>query len=199
MPVQAIKFFGNRRFEPFLRKWIALIIQSCKEWDWEDCPWWTTERALVSTLAAAAWQNGGVALEEYSNEKKRGGIKYSGRCDLYMKISKKDYIAEAKICWPKAGKRARKTKSIIEEALKASERDAKKLRGFEEEKMGIVFAVPMIPKAEGKEISTRIKEWQSLVKRVNSTAMAWVFPQKARKIEYGSYIYPGVSIFLILA
>jgi len=33
--------------------------------DWTDCAWWCSERANVGVLAAAAWQCGLVALQEY--------------------------------------------------------------------------------------------------------------------------------------
>jgi hypothetical protein len=35
-----------------------------------DLPWWYNERASISVLAGAAWGTGGLAFEEYSEDKK---------------------------------------------------------------------------------------------------------------------------------
>jgi len=52
-------------------------------------PYWFNERACVSLLAAAAWQAGWVALEEYSTRKvmREGEDRRDrhGRCDLYIR------------------------------------------------------------------------------------------------------------------
>ncbi len=53
--------------------WTGLLGSTAREWVAEDdCMWWYTERALVGTLAAASWMNGGQAL--LRNTRARRGV-----------------------------------------------------------------------------------------------------------------------------
>ena len=57
--------------------WQERVIKYCED-VLDDSPWAYTERANVGMLAAAAWQLGGVALEEFQHPRSEG----AGRCDL---------------------------------------------------------------------------------------------------------------------
>ena len=81
-------------FKPLLKKWVTTNIDVVRHWQ-GDLAWWYGERASISVLAGAAWRIGGFAFEEYREDKKTG----PGRVDLYLKVGRQQFIAEAKYCW----------------------------------------------------------------------------------------------------
>lgn len=66
-----------------------------------DCGWWNSERSNVSLFSNAIWRKGGAALQEYPDEVADGpsAIRH-GRPDLYFVHRGREFIAEAKQCWP---------------------------------------------------------------------------------------------------
>ena len=58
-------------FRPLLKEWIATNTDMAHYWQ-GDLPWWYGERASTSVLAGAAWRIGGLAFEEYREDKKTG-------------------------------------------------------------------------------------------------------------------------------
>ena len=79
----------------FFKAWELSILRYYERTD-HDLPWWYTERANISLLAAAAWLCGGIALEEYPIEKGFCGDNYEGRADLYLTIGEEGYAIEGK-------------------------------------------------------------------------------------------------------
>jgi hypothetical protein len=94
-------------FAPILKKWCEIVISWSERNEWEDVPWWYGERSSLGILGVAAWEAGAVPLEEYSTEKGRGRGLWTGRGDLLISTSPKDYIIEAKQKWISISSRAR--------------------------------------------------------------------------------------------
>ncbi len=82
---------------PVIVKWLKINRDYIEEHECEDCLYWYTEWASVSSFAGAVWRCGGFALEEYSAKKGKEG--YSGRIDLYFSFSDFGVVAEAKADW----------------------------------------------------------------------------------------------------
>lgn len=74
-------------WERLLRNWIKLMDRYLAET--KDLPYWHGENANTGFLAAAAWESGGVAIEQIYVERKKG--KSRGHSDLQISF-KKDYI-----------------------------------------------------------------------------------------------------------
>lgn len=195
-----------KKLEKLLWEWTWLNREMNKFWEGKDCPWWYNERASISTLAGAVWNAGGIALEEYASRKRKAGRNTLGRCDLYFRIEKEEYVAEAKHCWLNAGSRARFIEVNMVECLDQACIDAKKnrpgLQG-EETLLGIAFIVPQIPKfdIEKNAVGERIVKVQKILKKIarNECALAWIFPRNSRnklKAEDDGYIYPGTAILI---
>ena len=196
---ELVKSKELRSFNTVLWDWIKVVKQIAATWSWDDCPWWYTERALVSTLAAGVWNSRGIAFEEYSNAKGRGRERYTGRCDLYIKMGSQEFIAEAKRLWSQGSRRAKQIIPKIEEQLSQARTDIKNAQGEGETKLGIVFTVPIIPKSEADEVELLLAEWQNKVKSIQVSSLAWVFPAKTRRLSGDKrdiYIYPGVAILI---
>src|SRR6266446_5202272 len=120
---------GLSSLEPVLWEWVYLVESICRQWDWKDCPWWYTERALIGTLAAAGWYTrGGIALEEYSNYRGKGADRYLGRCDLFVSIGHSEFIAEGKLSWCSVGSRARNGLSDLRKHLVEARADVRSLK-----------------------------------------------------------------------
>jgi len=58
--------------------------------------WSYGERASIGFLAAAAWQSGAVALEEWGTHKYKSKKRCRGRCDLYIFHKNQEFYVEAK-------------------------------------------------------------------------------------------------------
>src|SRR5438445_755881 len=112
-----------------LENWILTNTHVANEWSGIDAPWWYNERASLSVLAGAIWRAGGIAFEEYSEEKmyvhrhETGHKSYLGRCDLFFEIGSKEFIAEAK--WGYSGATndsdvTSRIKSLMKDARRAA-------------------------------------------------------------------------------
>ena len=193
---EGIKVESERRLSPILRKWISLNKAMAAAWKWEECPWWCNERASVSIFAAAVWKAGGIALEEFCDEKVYRRSRYKGRCDLYFKFRGKEYTAEAKHIWSAAGPRSNGAISPIEEALRSASDDVKHVKETET-KLSIVFAVPYFPKSCENELDLLLKKWRDQLLKISCYNMAWVFPKKARRALISkNEFYPGAAVIL---
>jgi hypothetical protein len=110
------------------RKWWSAILT---EWQQvhklyykkskNDKAWSYNERASISMLAAAIWQAGGIAIEEYISVKNRSGKNKNGRVDLWFKMGGFAAVVEAK----------QMRKSVMG-FTKKSEMDEKNLRKINE-------------------------------------------------------------------
>jgi hypothetical protein len=184
-----------RELHSLLWRWTGLISTTARQWVAEkDCLWWYTERALVSTLAAAAWLDGGQALEEYSNEKGRGRRNYPGRCDLYLYTGSEEFVAEAKLRWCNVGRGSREGIDGVRDQLAAACDDARLLKGYGARRLGMVFAVPRYPASQQTAGHRLLSEWQARLAGIRAGGLAWSFPLAARELQWKSHAYPGVAV-----
>ena len=188
-----------RSLYPILWEWTGLVQSISRDWAREnDCVWWYTERALVGTLAAAAWQCGGQALEEYSEDKGRGAKRYTGRCDLYLYSRSTDFVAEAKLAWCEIGAQSESGMSSAANGLRDARKAARKLNGGADKRIAIAFAVPRYPARQSSQGEKRLSEWQANFRKHFSSgeagALAWIFPTTTRTLTHEKYVYPGVAL-----
>lgn len=86
---------------PVVKQWQRSIVRYCDAHP-KDGPYWYNERTNISLLAAGAWQSGAIALEEYTASKRRHRSLKDCRCDLYIRLKKRDAQIEAKHWWLRA-------------------------------------------------------------------------------------------------
>jgi hypothetical protein len=159
----------------------------------KDAAWWYNERAALGIFAAAAWDAGGVALEEYSTKKGRGQTVWRGRCDLFLKIGNSEFACESKMTW--LALRAT-TRNRLNETLDAAHVDAKKLPHYEGTRFGICFVPVYLPMKYEGDIDKLLAEMQQEMLENNYDALAWCFPKKARHLSYGNELCPGLFVIL---
>ena len=178
-----------QNLEKILRTWVKLnerfFIQS------RDGSWWYNERASISVLAAAAWMTGGVALEEFSAKKKQNKVEHSGRADVYLNLSGREFACEAKFIWLSIN--SKNPISKIKGALDNAYQDAKSLNRSEGRRFGVCFVPIYLPKADMLQFNTLIASLQEKVIQADFDATAWSFPPSARKLSFGKskHFHPG--------
>lgn len=162
----------------------------------DDCQWWYTERAILSSCAAAVWLCEGVALEEYNAKNKDKEPKWKGRCDLFFGLWNRFFACEAKQLWCK-GEIFQSGAFIIENSLKGAQADAKCLYEREGARLGICFVIPHFA-ADQDACNQLLVRWPEQFKSVNADARAWAFPKGARSLKssYDGQFYPGVALFI---
>lgn len=200
-----------------LESWTDTVLRYCHTQKYDDNPWWYNERATLSTLAAAAWRMGWVALEEFATEKRRGdvpegnrddGESKNGRCDLYIgRPTEKgsDFAIEAKQAWQSIGPKGSRTSDMMR-VRAAAWKDASKLDRYEAKvRLAVTFVVPFVPASCVRKpgIEPLLSSWFELdpfsKKRTPAARapLAWacVFPAKAHcfKNDRGR-VYPGVGL-----
>jgi len=193
-----------RALRGLLREWTWLNREIARTWGWEDCPWWCNERASISTLAGAVWNSRGIALEEYASRKRKVRGEALGRCDLYFKIGKTGFVAEAKHCWLRAGIRAENLQARVSRCLSRACRDARKNSpslNKDEILLGIAFIVPRIPRSDVDHVGKRIVDVQNVLEifaKKKQCAIAWIFPRNSRKLMVAEddCIYPGIAVLI---
>ncbi len=177
--------------------WTGLLGSTARGWVADDdCMWWYTERALVGTLAAASWMNGGQALEEYSTPKGRGAKKYPGRCDLYLYTGSTKFVAEAKLHWCNVGVSGRGGIDGVKEKLGIACGEARTLTGYGARRLGMVFVVPRYPWSRRSHGYELLSAWQTQLLKLRVGALAWSLPLAARNLRSTSYVYPGVAVIV---
>lgn len=189
------------------REWTRIIDSMANTWD-DDCPWWYRERSHVGLLSAATFLAGGSALEEYSDRKGRGrkATWKHGRVDLYLYLKEFDceFVAEAKHCFYDLHK-PEKSRDCLKDQLTSACDDVGKVHRYcEEQRMGIVFAVPHYKKEakrrgdkeEAKRRGDLLRIWQADLRSIKCEALAWVLPatDPADEYEYKNRLYPGVAV-----
>lgn len=154
----------------------------------DDTAHWYNERATLSVLAAAAWREGGIALEEYSITK-RGG--YQGRADLWVKMPDGVFSFEAKQTWTTAVKgRAKERASYW---LREATSDARRIPKTEAAvRAGLVFVVPDLPRSRVESFNPGA--FVDEVAGVQHDFVAWWFAPKPWPVNYRNRVYPGVVI-----
>jgi hypothetical protein len=190
--------------ERILRKWLRCIARVTESWaQFKDLPWWYNERADISVLAGAVWKSGELAVEEFVSEKRRisrntGKLsrRYKGRIDFYFSVKGQHFIAEAKDCWSGAGDESTDPTFRIGKRLQAALSDIKKVKSYGDRQLAILFVKPVLPAKKRKNAARLIKRWLGLVRKMEFDAVAWYFPESARRIKWKNRLYPGVMILI---
>jgi hypothetical protein len=188
--VHAGRFHNLRKV---LSAWIRLNNQYFTSLRGRDAAWWYNERAALSIFAAAAWNAGGVALEEFSTRKGRGQSEGPGRCDIYFKIGSSEFAGESKMTW--LSLRATK-RNMLNETLKNAFMDARKLKHLEGTRFGVCFVPVYLPKRYEDEIDDLLAKFQQEMIGENFDALAWCFPRTARHLSHKNRLYPGLFVIL---
>jgi hypothetical protein len=186
-----------RILKPLLESWIKTNIQLVHHWQ-PDVPWWYNERASISVLAGAAWKIGGLAFEEYREDKRSGRKRHPtspGRIDLYLKLKQKQFIAEAKFCWSGATFVNATTSEKLREKLEEACDGVRKCPPRGQRRLGILFAMPYIAKSQKKRVDELVGEWITAMRSVKCSCSAWVFPKESR-YRCGQSICPGAAVLI---
>lgn len=200
--IKKISLGSMNYLNPVVHKWQKLM--DVDFWDYKnDAPWWYNERALLSLFAGAVWKcKDGWAFEEFATDKwkaTKGGNKKKrkSRGDIMFGIEKRDFVAEAKQCWPIITNTSNGKEAVIE-ALSEACLDSSCLRsGYEH--LGIVFVVPRIHESKRRNATEILKKFLSLFSSLKSQNIAVVsnFPTETRTLKGGDgYIYPGIVLML---
>lgn len=209
---------------PLLRAWCDLSLSYCRMHQFEDNPWWWTERASVGLLAAAAWQcKGWTALEEYGSRKRQGRVPEdgvssdgnNGRIDLWVCHGTRSFVIEAKQAWQSIGSRASGNDPKVALGTTAAWKDIGKVEAHEADtRLAATFVVPYIPLSELtvddklNGVSKRQAEVREIVEAwlganwpfggVQAAAAAAVFPYRSAGMISGNgkNLMPGVVLLL---
>ncbi|MFJ3073734.1 hypothetical protein [Pseudomonas sp. NPDC087029] len=211
----------NTELHKLLTAWIATIQRYTTSF--QDNPWWYNERAILSTLAGAAWTlEGWVALEEFTTSKRmrtlspgvdHGDKLRNGRCDLYVRSPEISFAFEAKQANQPIGTRA-DGYSYVAQAKQAAWHDAGDLQVHEANcRFAATFVVPTIPLKEvcpegGKlgdvceaKVKAYLEPWLESIGCIGEYSddrdFAFIFPQigNAHYCNKGRH-YPGVVLLL---
>ena len=186
-----------------LRKWITLNERIARDWQYKDVPWWYNERAALSIFSGGIWNSGEFAFEEFSDEKRTVSARsrrfhrtYKGRVDLYFNIAGKEFIAEAKVCWPRCSRINGDNLKIIRKYLGEACADVRISKPRGQRRLGILFVVPRWKRELRHEIDRRIDSWVAKVSELDCDAAAWLFPAGTRKLRLRSTLYPGTAVLI---
>ena len=185
-----------------LRQWIALHKRYRDEMRWDDkthdVSYWYEERTQVGVFAAAIWSAGGIALEEYGDDKKKRARRKKsghGRVDLYFCIGSREFIAEAKSHRLQAtlGVSAVPLVSRIRASVKSAKEDVLCDREAGQ-RLGLVFIVPWVkaPKQGPLRLQAHIERLVEAAKRMNPEMVAWTFDRKPYRD--GNEYWPGIIV-----
>ena len=196
---------------PVLKKWIYANQEYVSRCEGLDAAWWYHERACLSTVAAATWLAGGIALEEYTTTKTQlpdmGTAKISERCrcDLFLSIQQKgrarknhDFIVEAKMIWPNIN--SRNLHGQIESGIiKVRKDDVRRTSndGYSR-RLAMLFISPWISKAKLKEWDGHRNAFVETLQNWQGVAAAWVFTDQVKGLlskRTGEY-YPGTALLV---
>jgi hypothetical protein len=186
-----------RSLYPLLEKWIVVVNKYIKFCNCQDCQWWHTEPALISSLAAAAWQIGGIAIEEYCVEKGKKNESWPGQCDLYIDTGNQEFACEGKLICTAIGRQASKKLNDVKSGLDSACADARKLNKDEGRRLGVCFVVPYLPSSDKRYIDQCIYRWLNKIETIGYSSIAWVFPKKTRMLKGDdACFYPGVVLLI---
>jgi hypothetical protein len=189
---------------PVLRKWIKINMQFA-ELEKGAGPWGDTERSSIGILAGAIWKSNNYCFEEYHYEKRNSKIngklgkgKYKGRIDIWFKANNKEYIGEAKRCYPDAShKKANKMCYKINQIMSKACSDVNKIYANKaiKRKIAILFVNPFFTIGQS---NLTVKEFvHKITNEIECDAMAWVFPKIARETNvFNKKRFPGTAIII---
>lgn len=203
--IERLSALGMKRkiWEKLLRNWIKLMDKYLVAARGRgDLPYWNGEDANTSFLAAAAWKLGGVAIEQFYAERKKG--KSKGHSDLWIRFNGQkdfDFVAEAKRYDETI--KLEKIKEKILNKLAEAEQNLKDLdeRYKSKHLISICFVFPRINKKKRGKFSEEefIKKVIEAFEKEKNIIVASYFPKidmkKYRSPEYGDkFEYPGVLL-----
>ena len=190
-------------FEDLLWEWTGVIKRVVRVWGQEDVPWWYNERASLSLFAGAIWKAGGIAFEEFSSEREHlpsedltEVVLQRGRIDLYFSYRGEEFVAEAKQCWPRIGRRAQSAQAEIEYALQQAVAAVQTAQEVYGQRLAIVFASPYFPQAELQEAHACLTKWQQAVAGVACDCKAVYWLHECPWAQDEGAIYPGGAVFI---
>ena len=193
---------GHRHFDRLFKAWIETNHYMLNNMNGHKVPWQYNERACVSVFSAAIWRHQlGIAMEEYSTEKKRTPMpfsnRYRGRQDLYFSIGSHEYIAESKIFRPGITIRKADPWSPIRARLKSARHDVDSSI-TSARRLVLCFVSPLIRQSHHISATSLVENW---LKRVTSNAAAlhiahaWIFPDSTRTFSVtGEHMLPGILL-----
>lgn len=109
--------FWERLYKSWQDVLDAYIKNSAIRGSVRDLPYWHSERASISILAAAVWKiEETIAIEEYYTERvySDSSKRTKGHCDLWVKSKDFSFSVEAKQLWPKTYRKGSIDKKIEE-------------------------------------------------------------------------------------
>jgi hypothetical protein len=150
--------------------------------DGTDCPYWFSERPQVGFLAAAIWQSGGTALEEYGTNKTKAiePVTARGRCDLWIRTRKAGFECEAKQLWLNLGNLRTQTAELVQrvfvhkkDGLNSAIDDVARLKN--KKGLALCFVTPVIRTKKFPVLEPYLHEWVKLVRNdPRWDALIWI-------------------------
>ncbi len=191
---------------PVLSAWHGLLQRYAEVWGWRDVPYWYNERATLSTLAAAVWASGGIALEEYRTDRGEDGEGVrKGRGDLYLSVGGEHFIAEAKQHWSYPTRSAERIAGDPTNLLRRACADARAKRAngcpgcpdVLQRRLGVVFAVPCLPPKARGAMEAHVEAWLVQMLVVPADCASWfLVPPGQEGVGNDCWLYPGVCLLL---
>lgn len=167
-----------------LEVWTKLVIDYC-EIDSDDPPWWQNEVSNTAMLSTAASILGRASMVDSSIPKDAG----NGRCDLFIRLSS----GEIECIEAKKDRGNYKTNNYYKNSLELAVNDALKVN-FDAKKIGISFNTV---RSDGDFTDNELQELLKTLSPLNLDAVAWVFPEKSRRLQnnQGSFS-PGMVLLI---
>jgi hypothetical protein len=191
-------------FGPILKSWLELQVRYRRLSGQDDVTWIYGERASLSILAAAAWHSGGIALEEFSTDKKpivKGSelpidTSAHGRCDLFISIRGRDFLIEAKPSWPSLRGEA---KARVAKTLGVATADARRTSTYSgARRLAAVLVAPHLPRAHAADSTRLVRQFVTDLESFPGCAAAWFFPSATRQFSLvnDGKSYPGAAVLI---
>jgi len=196
---------GLRRLGPVLVEWTRVLDRYTRLYAQAfprkalDNPYWNGERAAVSSLAAAAWLSGGIAIEDYESAKGKGRASKYGRSDLWIMSRRVGYALEAKLRWPAVGYASRGWERLTEDIdgwMLDAIGDARRIRKPEGRRVAALFVVPGLP--EEDLVAQRGREMAADLARLQRNSAWWFTLARGRVPKHDGIFYPGVALVMQL-
>ncbi len=185
---------GVPGFKPVLRHWRKAITRYNSQMG-DDFAWHYHERACIGFLAAAAWLAGGVALEEWREEKHSGTERRKGRCDLYLYSAPCDLFIEAKHIWLRLGADANRSAAAVDRVVGVASRAAKELRcGRTQQRLGVAFVTPIIRVGDRRDAIETLDALLTQLSSANYAAIAWTFDYRLLLPSVRQDVRPGTIL-----
>ena len=162
-----------------------------------DLPYYYNERATLSILSAAFWQQNMISIEEYTSPKTSEMGPFMGRTDMWVGCNGQSLCIEAKQRWPSSG-----DGELVKKAMREVEEDANKNNSEHATgNAGLLFITPSL------EINTKFDKALGIANKLaqhsaknGADIISWWFAKKAceNKSTYNGSkrVFPGVLTVL---